>query len=309
MSSSDNIKPVTKVPIRVADELIKSIRLLAITGKKLFKKFLYEPLNYAGWVREHSNENARKMMERINRACLDENALHTVGPLCKRLISLSLTENLSSVGDSCIFFLEKMTLITNVSMSSEATEFTSIIQGPMQEFTNIHKNKSEKIFEESLKSLSSQDIKDAFEPVHLGKQQIQVKFQNEASILFEKIRTANSRDDLPRCLKLISTYLIKYAEQEDNNRDEVDKLIDAFQKRDGNFRMDIQEAMAINLYFQIIGGITEGDLKKAIRGIRKYAFIFQGDPGILYFNEIDNLERKLYTIIKEKDLMQELKKA
>ena len=43
-------------------------------------------------------------------------------------------------------------------------------------------------------------------------------------------------------------------------------------------------------------------------GIRKYAHIFEGNPDIRYFNEIDVLEQKLYRLISEKDMWRELKK-
>ena len=56
-----------------------------------------------------------------------------------------------------------------------------------------------------------------------------------------------------------------------------------------------------------MGGITDNDLKKTIRAIRKYAFLFEGNPETPFFEPIDRLERHLYAIIREKDLWKELK--
>ena len=309
MWKENEIRQLSKVPLVLADDLIKTIRLLAMTGKKLFHQHLFEPIDYAGWELKNSNINSRTLMERINQACEREESVHTAGPLGKRLISVALTENLSAIGDSSIFFLEKMTQFSQIATTREAIEFVKIIFPALKEFGDAHKNKSELLFEESLKNLSQDDFKSAFAPVDLGKQNVKIHVQREAYILFEKIKSANLRDDIARCRKLISAYLIKFADQEDNNRDEVEKLISAFEKKEEGFRRQVQDVMALALYYQIIGGITEGDLKKAIRGIRKYAFIFQGDPDNLYFLEIDNLEKKLYAIIKEKDLWKELKKS
>ena len=84
----------------VAEDLVKIIRLLAMTGRRMFVQHLQEPLDYGGWKRRASNEVPRKLMDRIDRAMRDRASIHTVGPLSKRLISQSMHEGLSTVGDS-----------------------------------------------------------------------------------------------------------------------------------------------------------------------------------------------------------------
>ena len=206
-----------------------------------------------------------------------------------------------------MYFLEKMQGHARVAMLPESGEFVGIIQEPLRSFSQLHSRRSERIFEDGLKSLTNAQLQDAFSPVDLGRHRIRIQLEQEAFLLFEKIKAANARKDLTRCRKLISAYLIKFADEDKNNRDEVEKVIDAFQARDENFRRELHEGMALSLYYRIISGITEGDLKKSVRGIRKYTYIFQGSPTVPYFNEIDNLERKLYAIIKEKDLWDGLK--
>lgn len=292
----------------LAAELVRAIRLLAITGKSHFRRHLSDPLHYAGWERPQPKETSRKMMERMEKAARDQGARHTVGPLGKRLVSLALTENLSALGIASIFFLEKMMQYREVAAVPEAVRFVGIIGGPLTEFLEIHRSKSERLFEDFLKTTSADELKDAFTPVDLNRQQVRVRLQQEARILFEKIKSANERQDLPRCRKLIASYLIDYADQEDNNREEVDRLVQAFEKRNPAFRQDLQDIMALRLYYAMIEGITRSDLKRAIRAIRKYAHIFQGNPEIIYYDEIDKLEKKLYAIIEEKNLWSELKK-
>src|SRR5690606_3548679 len=160
-----------------------------------------------------------------------------------------------------------------------------------------------------LKELTDGDFAEAFAPVDLGRHTLRVRLEQEAVILFEKIKSAKARDDLPRCRKLLAAYLVRYADQGDHNRDQVEQLIDAFESRTPGFRDDLERSMAINLYYEIIGGITQSNLKRSIRGIRKYAHIFQGNPEIPYHADIDTLERKLYSIIEEKNLWAKLKRV
>jgi hypothetical protein len=85
-------------------------------------------------------------------------------------------------------------------------------------------------------------------------------------------------------------------------------MIDALETRSENFRNELNEFIAIQLYYLIFKGISEGDLVKAIQGIRKYAFTFQGNPDIKYFMEIDQLESKMQKVITEKNLWKALRK-
>ena len=194
-----------------------------------------------------------------------------------------------------------------VSASKEAVEFVQTIYEPLSKFRDIHQNRSEQIFEDSLANISTADLKEAFQPVDLGKHKIKVEVQRQALQLFQKIKYANKDEDLPRCLKLIAAYLIKYGDAENNNREEVDRLIEAFQTKDENFKQALEDNIAINLFYTIQKSITEGDLKRTIEGIRKYAHIFEGNPDVKYFQEIDVLEQKLYRLITAKDLWKELK--
>jgi hypothetical protein len=298
---------MVKVPVAVSDDLVKIIRLLAMTGKKLFLKYLFQPLDYAGWKRRASNETTRKLMERIDRALTEDSAVHTIGPLGKRLISAAMNESLSALGDACIFFLERMPMHSKISTARESLEFVQILYPPLNEFHGIHKNRSERIFEEGLQNISDNDLKMAFQPVDLDRYKIKVEMQRQAVDLFHRIVIANRNEDLARCRKLIAAYLIAYGDQANNNRDEVDKLIDALEKRDDGFRQALLDNIAINLYYDIQKSITQGNIKRTIMGIRKYAHIFEGNPDIRYFNEIDGLEQKLYRLISEKDLWNDLK--
>lgn len=298
---------MSKVPVTVADDLIKIIRLLAMTGRKPFTLHLYEPLDYAGWKRRAGNETARKLMERADRSMKSESHVHTVGPQCKRLISQAMHENLSALGDGSIFFLEKMQQSTPVSATKEAIEFVRIIHDPLCEFQDMHRNRSEQIFEESLQNLTTGDLREAFAPVDLGKRKIKVELQRQAVELFHKIKYASKDDDLNRCRKLIAAYLIKHGDHENNNREEIEGMIDALQNRHGGFRQALEDSMAIELYYGIQRSITAGDIKNTIIYIRKYAHIFQGNPDVKYFHEIDSLEQKLYHLISAKDLWDELK--
>lgn len=300
---------ITKVPLSLADELVKYIRLLAKTGRKMFHTYLFAPLENAEWKRSYSNETIRKMMDRIDKACEHENTINTAAPLCKRLISLSITEGYSALGDCSIYFLEKMTGYLKISTAPEAIQFIEIIKGPLFEFIDIHQNKSEEIFSNYLSIASRDELKSALAPVDLGKHQMRIQLKKEAYNLFKRITLANQNNDIARCRKLIAAFLINYGDQEDNNREEVDKFIEAFESKYPDFRKDLNNAIAVDLYYKIIGGITDGKLKKTIQAIRKYAYIFQGNPETLFFQDIDKMEGKLYAIIKEKDLWDELKKS
>ncbi len=303
-----DIQNMVKVPVAVAEDLVKIIRLLAMTGKKVFLNHLYEPLDFGNWKRRASNETPRKLMERMDRALEDASAVHTIGPLGKRLISSAMNESLSALGDSCIFFLEKMQQHSKISGSREAVEFVRLVHDPLMDFHAMHRERSEKIFEEGLRDISVDDLKEAFQPVDLDRYRMKVELQREALNLIQKITVANRNDDVARCRKLIAAYLIKYGDTENNNRDQVEKIIHAFQQRDASFRSSLEDHIATQLFYDIQKSISQGDLKRTIMGIRKYAHIFEGNPDIRYYTDIDALEQKLYKIITAKDLWKELKK-
>ena len=293
-----------KVALSTAESLVKLIRLLAQSGKSNFKQYLIAPLHYASWERDYSAEPSHKMMERIEKQAEDH--VHTVAPLCKRLVGEALTESTSAVGNASIFFLEMSIRYHSVSVAPESLEFIAIIEPPLRKFESILTKKASEDFELKLADLTPEEIEDAFSPVDLGRKSDVVRLNQDARILFEKIKQANQRDNLAACRKLIATYLIRFADEEDNNRDQVEQLIDALQQRSASFRKELHDFMAIELFYRISRGIASSDLKKTIQGIRKYAFIFEGDSEALYHKDIDRLERKLYAMIREKGMMKQL---
>ncbi len=297
-----------KVPVPVADDFIKSIRLLAQFGKKMFVQHLFQPLVEAAWKRNPANESARKMMDRILTAQKDPAAVHTVGPLCKRLISQALNESLSAAGDASIFFLEKMMQIHQVALAKEAIDFVLILDKPLGSFQDHYREQSAELFGQALQAMAPGDFKKAFEPVDLGRTNLKVEMEQEAAILFNKIQVAHRNEDMPKCRKLIAHYMVRNADQEVNSMPKVRELVAAFEKSHSGFKDELMDSIAIGLHYQIVSGITQGDIKSAIRSIRKYAHIFQGNPQVKYHMEVDRLESRLYDIISEKGLWNELKK-
>ncbi len=304
--SLDSSKPNFITPL-TAEELSRYIRLLAITGKTLYTKYLYSPLVYAGWERQMKYKDTEFIMARIEESKSQISKLHTLGPLCKRLISQSMLESFSSMGNACLFVLDKIGAVHALAKSEEAIEFVDIINSPLKEFNSLNQQKKEEVFSAKLENLSESDFQTALNPVELEKPEVKVKIQKEALTLFHNISIFSKRDDIPRCRRLIANYLIYYAEQEENNRDEVDRVIEALEIKSPGFKKELNDFIAIQLYYLIFKGISEGDLVKAIQGIRKYAFTFQGDPDIKYFLEIDQLESKMQKVITEKNLWKVLK--
>jgi hypothetical protein len=198
---------------------------------------------------------------------------------------------------------------TPVSTAPEAIDFALILDRPLEKFQKESETKNTNLFTDALSSMSKEDFKKAFAPVDLGKTEQQVIVKQEAAILFNKIQIAHRRDDLPACRKLIARYMVQNAESQDQNLSIVRDLIKAFDTRVPGFRAELNQFMAIHLHYDVVAGISQGDIKKAIRGIRKYAHIFQGNPEVPYHMEIDRMEGKLYEIISQKGLWEELKKG
>lgn len=307
--AADKLKD--KMSVAMAESLIKSIRSAAAGGRKTFRSVLTEPLLYAGWKADYSAEPSLKQLNRI-----EENAAQhpgTVAPRCKRMIAAALTESESATGNCSIFFLEMAMRFLEVATARETIEFGEILLPAFSEFEEKRLSRSASRFEQALENSTENEIIAALETkvggedvVVLGKHKTLIEFRQEAKILFEKIRQANRRNDMVMCRKLIAGYMIRYAEYEDNNREEVEKLISALDERQPGFRKELQDFMAIELYYGITGGIATGDLKKTVWSIRKYAFIFEGSVNAVYAKEIDTLEKKLYTMIRKKGLMKEL---
>lgn len=301
------LEKIAKVPAEVAEDLARVIRLLAMTGRRLFLNHLYNPLDFHGWKRRAGNETVRRLMEHIDRAISQPGSVHTAGPLARRMISAAMNDSLSALGDATIYFLQLMQRSSKVASSPDSIEFVQAIYAPLVEFRDMHQQQSERIFEEGLQALSYEDLKAAFQPVQLGRHTELVEMQRQALNLFHRIKLAVQKDDYERCLKLIAHYLINYSDQENNNREEVERLIDALSRRLEGFRASLEERIAIHLFFEIQTSIAANDLRRTIRAIRRYAHIFQGEPTTRYYHEIDSLEQKLYALITRKDLWKDLK--
>lgn len=296
-----------KVPVTQAQELIKEIRLCAKSGKGTFSHYVYKPLSEAGWRGGHHDGSIRKLLERINIESDDPSFLHTVAPRCKRLICHSMEENLSALGDASIFFLEKMQLHVSISASPESIEFINIISPSLSHFQTLHSQKSELLFRNAIKGVDPSELKTVMEPVKLENTAEKIKIDGTIKRLYDNILIASSYHNLPKCRKILSSYIIRYSDSEDYARDDIEKLIRALTKREKDFETEIRTMIAIDLYYQITRGILNGDLRAAIQGIRKYGYIFEGDTSAKYFYDIDRLERILYQMITDKGLWDELK--
>lgn len=296
-----------KIPVTESQELIKDIRILALSGKTLFRKYLYHPLYEAGWHAEQSGQNRHKLTERIKRESEDPAFLHTIAPRCKKLVCSSMDESLSALGESSIFFLERMQMHTAVSSSSEAMEFAGIISGPLDEFNRVNSEKNEDLFTEAVHDADAEKLKTAFEPVRLADENEKIRLSSEIRRLYENIRIASRYQNIPKCRRLLSSYIIRYSDDEDYARDDVEKLTGAMNSRAPGFEDELKNNIAIDLYYNIKQGILKGDIPTTVSAIRKYGYIFEGNSEAKYFFEIDRLERILYKLISEKGLWDELK--
>lgn len=297
-----------KVTVAAAQGLIKSIRLLALSGRRDFEKYLASPLADAGWQTGKNPQGARRRMQRIESESRSSSYFHTIAPKCKRLISSAIDENLSILGDSCIFFLEKMQVHAVISSSPESIEFVDVIENPVSEFQRINSGKSECRFKEAIEQISADEIKRALEPIKLDSQNEKVRLDAELKKLYGNILIASRHNNLPKCRKLLANYLIGFIDDEDYSRDEVDRLITALNKREHGFQQELNDMIAVDLYYRITKGILVGDVGSAVRWIRKYAYIFEGNPEAKHFYDIDRLERILYQLITDKNIWDQLKK-
>jgi hypothetical protein len=292
-----------------AKELARLIRLLALTGKKAFQTYLFEPLSYSGWEGPKQSWNSRKYGDRIREDIQDPNRLGTIAPLCKRMISQAMTENPSALGDSCLLFLDAIQSYTEVALSTESQDFLKILTKPLLEFRGIHSHRTEKLFENGIQNFSGEELREAFQPVKLDASKEKVYLDTEVHILYQQILSASKSGNLAKCKKLLSGYIIKFRDQDSYSEKEVEKLIAALEIREPGFREELFNSIAIEIYYVLTKAILEKNLKRAISQIRKYAHIFEGNPETPYYFEIDSLERTLYKIISEKGLMDQLKKS
>ena len=291
-----------------AQEMIKNIRILALNGRNSFKKYLFDPLYEAGWYNDTNRQGTSRLIEKMKGQHPDSSSVHTIAPQCKRIVCYSMAESLSALGNSAIFFLEKIEEDMTVSAGAESVEFTDIIMPPLNEFMEHNSDNNEKLFLEAVNSAAKDEIVTAFEPVKLSGTPGKVRLDSEIKRLYNNIQIASRYQNIPKCLKLLSTYIIQYSDSEDYARDDVEKLIDAMAKREPGFDSDLKNTMAVDLYYRIRKSVHSGELKTTIQAIRKYGYIFEGNPSARHFYDIDRLERILYKIITEKDLWKELKK-
>jgi hypothetical protein len=296
------------VPATVAEELIKIIRMLARSGRKLFRQYLTQTIYKGNYQRLHSLDKTSKLIERINQALRDPKKVPTIGLTAKKMIAKALEESDSALGDACIFFLEKMIENPLVASSKEAIEFVHLILPPLKEFQSLYENQNIKIFEELLLTTQKEELKKIIEPVELGKHGKKIQVSQEAKLLIERIKIAQKSQDIVKCKKYIATYLIRYGDQNLEDRKVIDSIIEAFDQSYPNFKKELNDFIAIQLHYQILQGVVEKNLKKSITAISKYTHIFRGEPNIKFYHEIDEFEKKLYDIINEKNLWDELKK-
>ena len=157
--------------------------------------------------------------------------------------------------------------------------------------------------------MQDEQIAAALEPIKLGITEERARITGEIQRLYQQILIASRADNYKRAGQLLSRYMIEYSDAEDYAEKDVRKVIDAVKARDRTFEDSLNQLLATDLYFRISQGIMKGDLKVAVRMIRKYAMIFEGNSAIRYYYEIDRLERMLYNVITKKDLWKVLKKA
>lgn len=296
-----------KVPVTAAQELINDIRLLAMEGKTPFKKYLYEPLLEAGWHAGQTGQSRLKLIERLKKDSADPAYLHTIAPRCKKIISIAMDEGLAALGESSIFFLERMQIHTVVSSCVEAIEFADILTPPLSEFSKVNNEKSEKLFTEAVNNAEAEDLKTALEPVKLTNDMEKVKLDSEIRRLYENILIASQYHNIPKCRKLLSSYIIRYSDNDDYAHNDVEKLIKALNNREPGFEDELKNTIAIDLYYRITQGVLKGDIHSTITAIRKYGYIFEGNSATRHFFDIDRLERILYKMISEKGLWNDLK--
>lgn len=296
-----------KISVTTSQELIKDIRLLAMCGKSMFVKYLYEPLHDAEWRTDHSDRNSRKLMERLKKESADPAYLHTIAPRCKKIIKNSMNESLPVLGDSSIFFLERMQIHAAVSSSIEALEFTDIIDPHLRLFSKKNNEKSEERFTEVVSDADINDLKTVIDPVKLYSDSEKIRLDSKIQSLYENILIASQYYNIPKCRKLLSNYITRYSDSEDYARDDVEKLILALDNRSPGFKDELNNTIAIDLYYRITQGILKGDIKTTVTAIRKYGYIFEGNSSIRYFYDIDRLERILYKMISDKGLWDKLK--
>lgn len=79
-----------------------------------------------------------------------------------------MNESLAVLGDSYIFFLERMQIHTAVSSSIEALEFTDIIDPPLQLFSKENNDKSEERFTVAVSDADVNDLRSVIKPVKLS---------------------------------------------------------------------------------------------------------------------------------------------
>jgi len=295
------------VPITKAQELIKDIRLLAVCGKTPFRKYLYDPLFEAGWHTDQPGQNRHKVMERLKKDSTDSAYFHTIAPRCKKLICSSMDESLAALGESSIFFLERMQVHAEIASSKESKEFAEILSPSLNEFSKVNSQKSEELFTEAVMDADAEDLKTAFEPVKLTDDAEKIRLDSEIRKLYENILIASQYHNIPKCRKLLSSYIIRYSDNDDYAHSDVERLVKALNNRAPGFEDELKSTIAIDLYYRITQGVLKGDISTAVTAIRKYGYIFEGNSATRYFYEIDRFERILYKMISEKGLWDELK--
>lgn len=290
-----------------AQDLNRMVRLLAQAGKTYFRQHLYEPLYAAGWGRKAGE--SRKMLEHLRSELKNPAYRHTLALNCKRMIGAAMAENYSNLGDCCLFFLEAIQLLPQIGEAPEALEFLQVLRGPLSDWQKIHDERSAYMFDRELNNLADAQIAEALEPVKLGVTEERTTITAEIQRLYQQILVASRSDNFKRAGQLLARYMIEYSDAEHYAEKDVRKAIDALRQRDKTFEGALNSMLATDLYFRITQGIMKGNLRVAVRMIRKYAHIFEGNPTIRYYYEIDRLERMLYNVIRKKNLWKSLKKA
>lgn len=298
-------RPVNlRVSLTLAQELARYIRLLALRGKKLFIHFVYDPLSYAGYPTAEVSENVLRLTEKISQSLKSQAA--GLDLKIRLLISRAMRESLSALGDSLLFLLENSARYPLLASNPELLRIVNILGPSLYEFMQKQKEKDVHDFETRLNQISFEEAQKTLESISLGKSISRADLDHRIRALYTQISLAARKDDLNRCLRLLGDYMIRYGDDESYQEAEVKKILDALKKRDANFENYVKDYISVQLYYLISKSISQGDLKQAVAGIRKYAHIFQGDPNVRFYYEIDRMERVMYKIIKEKNLWKEL---
>lgn len=286
-----------EIPLHQIDNFLLLLKWAHEKGFAVAEPHIMQPLQlYFGHKDHEHHEDLHKnleMQKKVKEWRIVSNIYrHIFHVLCFEADHHPLFKTLNS-------FLFDLQLVPELRKTTFAYEFFKAYEYPLKNLQSIVSkevmNGIEQVFE-------SHDDVHVVVSHSLTTNQRQI-LNREASELFARIELAYARGDETQLSYFLAQFTGRFCNfPEVAHREEVDAILEKMIENNAAFKKDMRSRLAVRIFQSIARASERGDIKTAVRGITTYIITFQDDLDLPYREELDFIEERMYSFIKQHNL-------